>query len=391
MADGHYALVGKMPETTIKALFRGAQCALLLSIVQVEQLGILCLELRVEDEPEHPFSVATPDILPEGLVPLRPILSSKRTTLHCINELDHPTLSAWADLESSAARKALNELDSLDPAVLSQAAKAPLQIADQERIANLALDQFQRHIYRPITEEIHENILMTRTIGLELQPWPPIELVEVRPAEQVGPFRIDDVYEGHKQERSLHLMMGSIYPGRTYRAPEIEDKGKPRELTDIIAFDNSSLCLIESKATGVLSANFPPKAGRRRDSTTGDISQALGQLRGALKRVRVGKEIFDERGEVIVFPNHETSLAHAIVVLSEMYAFLDWQEIARWIVEYGEDDARRALYHVIDVQELGCIVAITQNPDAFSQLMIQRWATVRERGTAYVRTKFSRS
>lgn len=44
--------------------------------------------------------------------------------------------------------------------------------------------------------------------------------------------------------------------------------------------------------------------------------------------------------------------AHAIVLLSEMYSFVDWRAVADAVASASDDVVHRALFHVFDLQEL---------------------------------------
>src|ERR1035441_2156356 len=65
LADGRLALVCKAPETTIKALQRGAAGTLLISTIQAEPLTVLCLGIRIDDERENPFKALMCNSSPE--------------------------------------------------------------------------------------------------------------------------------------------------------------------------------------------------------------------------------------------------------------------------------------------------------------------------------------
>ena len=95
LQDDRNAFVCKIPETAIKAIFRGAPCSLRLAMVNAEGYDVLCLGFRVDDEPENPFTTIIASMSSEDLTTLKQILNSTSTTLHCLNELNHPALSAF--------------------------------------------------------------------------------------------------------------------------------------------------------------------------------------------------------------------------------------------------------------------------------------------------------
>jgi len=387
LQDGRVALVCKMPELAIKALHRGVGCSFLISIVKVEEFSILCLGIRVEDEPENPFTTTIPTCSSRDLAILKEILSSRSTTLHCLNELNHPTLSAWCSLESATAQTSLDGLNSTNPYLLTPSTGQPQQPTEMLRVVELALDRFQKEIYRPAGEAPREFVEATGKIPLSLSLWQPVEVFEVSPTLAGGPFRIDDQDEGQKQERSLHLLIDSVYPRNTYRSPRIQDGGSMRELIDVLGLGSDAICLLESKGMAILSAAVDRSSHRRAAMVTKYIAKGLRQLKGALTTIRLGGRVYDADGLLLKLPGRETLPAHAIVLLSEMYAFVDWQRVAAEAIACSENDRLRALFQVMDVSELSYLVKLSKDARAFNERLIQRWFAVRVKGTAYLRVK----
>jgi len=119
-----------------------------------------------------------------------------------------------------------------------------------------------------------------------------------------------------------------------------------------------------------------------------DIKKGLKQLAGALTNIRAGSSVFPHRENTpISIPNRETSPTHAIVVLSEMYTSVDWEAIAAAVAKASDSELHRALFHVLDIQELTNLAANCKDSKMFSNRLTQRWLFVREKGTAYVRAK----
>jgi hypothetical protein len=92
------------------------------------------------------------------------------------------------------------------------------------------------------------------------------------------------------------------------------------------------------------------------------------------------------------FPYRHHRLPHppsvnAIVVLSEMYTFVDWRAIAAAAAKASDSEAHRALFHVLDIQELTKLAANCKDSETLSNRLTQRWLFVQEKGTAYVRAK----
>jgi hypothetical protein len=156
----------------------------------------------------------------------------------------------------------------------------------------------------------------------------------------------------------------------------------------VLGFDSDFICVIQAKAMAALTVTSQ-RSSTRAANVAKDIKKALGQLGGALSKIRSTSPVFDAEGKPIAIPNRETSLAHAIVVISEMYAFVDWKAVASEVVAASESEFHRALFHVVDIRELANLAGNCRNAETFSNRMTQRWFVVKERGTAYIRAKLS--
>ena len=69
--ENETALASKLPMNVIKAVYRGAKCSLIISVIEVEQIQVLYVGLQIEDEVDYPITVFGP--------PLQASLASIRT------------------------------------------------------------------------------------------------------------------------------------------------------------------------------------------------------------------------------------------------------------------------------------------------------------------------
>lgn len=156
----------------------------------------------------------------------------------------------------------------------------------------------------------------------------------------------------------------------------------------MLGFDSNFICVVQAKAMAILTVDSGRPSSRRAGNVGKDIKKGLKQLAGALTNIRAGSSVFPHRENTpIAIPNRETSLAHAIVVLSEMYTFVDWKAIATAVAKASDSAVNRALFHVLDIQELTNLAANCKDSETFSNRLTQRWFFVQEKGTAYVRAK----
>jgi hypothetical protein len=391
MQDERVGLVCKIPDNAIKAIHRGAKCSLFVGVVQAESLPLLCFGFRIHDEPEHPFTLFHLDSFPETVPLLNSMLTSATATLHCVNELNHPMLAASCSLASEVARTTSVSFSQSEHWLLTPETSKRIKMEDLRHIFEVGIEQFSQHVYRSPGAPRGKYVNPYAHIDLTLDIWKPTEIFDATPTAHDGPFLIGDENEGTKFERLLHLTIDYAYPGSSYRSPSVQDGKYLRELTDVLAFDENSICVIQAKALAALSVDAQRSSTRLTNNVTKDIRKGLGQLGGALGNIRSGVKLSRAGGEPLEIPNRERSLAHAIVLLSEMYAFVDWQKVAEDVIQASDNELHKAMFHVMDMRELAALTARCPDGSAFFNRLCQRWINVKIKGTGYIRSVVPRT
>lgn len=382
--NNRVVVVCKMPETVIRALSKGAGASLIVSTVQTGAFKLLCLALKVQDEPESPFAASMLKLMPEEKELLCQILSSGSFALHCVNELNHAVLSISCTLPVEEARAVSDALARSDHWLLTPESAPAIMGREFMQVADLALNEFAKYIYRKSDAPIPANSQVAAHLPLALEVWKSIEIFEVSPTLAAGPFCIEDSKEGGKLERGLQTCLDEVFPGRTFVSPTVLENSKARELTDVLGFDDGFICLVEAKALAVLTVDGSRISARRAANVRKDIKKGLGQLRGAASNVRAGTPLLAADGTSVKIPNSETSIVHAIVLLSEMHYAVDWK-VAKEVVEITETHNSQTMFHVMDLSELKSMAARCRDGEHFSNRLLQRWCHIKERGTAYIR------
>jgi hypothetical protein len=386
IAKGRTALVCKIPETAIKAVLQGATTSLLIGEVQTSLLRLLCLGLVVQDEVDKPLAIQKPTTDRDDIDLLAEVLASGSTTLHFVNELNHPALSAWCQLERTAAATAAGGLATCDPWVLTPDSSHVLPPPTFTSTLTSALDLYQQHIFTSPDDTTSRAVTFSARIPLTLTLWRPPATIAVTATRESEPFAIDDRDEGRKLERLGRVVVDALYPLHSYHSPRVQDGATRRELVDLLGFSADWICLIEAKAMSMLDSSSFRSSDRRKANIERGITKGLGQLGGALKNIRSGAALFRADGNPLTLVNPEAP-AHAIVLLSEMYSFVDWRAVANAVASASDNEVHRALFHVFDLQELVSLARGCVDSAAFNQRLIQRWLLVKDRGTAYGRIR----
>jgi len=199
---------------------------------------------------------------------------------------------------------------------------------------------------------------------------------------EVDSFALSDPDEGGGLEQSAHQLLEYLYPLNLYRSPKVKDGKSTRELTDLLAFNSESICLIEAKVLSIISTQLNRSGDRRARGVEKQIKKALQQLEGAIKKIKAREEIFTRRGQRISINSNDEALIHGIVLISSMEQLLNWREIAKWIITKSRDNM--ALFHVLDLMELQRLIAYSQTPDVLGFNLCNRLKAVFDSGNAFI-------
>ena len=385
--ENETVLASKLPMNVIKAVYRGVKCSLIISVIEVEQVQILYVGLQIEDEVDTPITVFGPFADEGEQLLIEKILTYQSVKLYFFNELSIPVLGAICSFDNSQSKKVLVALKKTNPYYLGMPNDTINSSLELSQVIDLASDIFQKDIYssengKPLMALFKHLTPLSLTIS---EPIPNYVITTGSTTKTM----LSDNDEGGGQEQSIYALIACIYPNYTFHSPEIEKGTLKRELTDIIGFDfeSKTICLVESKAMYVLGIEMNRSGKRRVASVIKQINKALDQLKGAIKKIRLGEDIFNKEGQTIIVPERNTSFIHAIILISEMYFLIDWCEIADIILKSSEQDQYKALFHVLDLQELQYLVNYSKDAKVFNSLLMQRWVEVKKRRSLYIRGK----
>jgi len=377
----------KVPTNVIKAVYHGASCLAIISVIEAEQANIMCIGLEIGDEIENPFRVFQPIVTAEEQLLIEKLLLYPTFELHFFDENSRHLLGTTCSFDYSRGRKAIEEVKNISLFCIDHYKMEKVSTDFIETILHkldLALDIFQEDINSPINGK--PTMAITKhIISLSLTKFDQIPIYETT----VGKFKLNDIDEGGGLEKSTYNLLEKIYRNNTFPSPQVQKKKVQRELTDLLGFDfdSNTICIVESKVMSVLDSRMNKPSKRRATSVEKQIFKGIKQLKGAILKIRSGNEICDREGRILNIPARDTSIVHAIVAISELYLFVDWQKVANELIEVSEQDRYRALFHVIDLKELQHIIAYSKEPKAFCTVLLQRWVEVKTKKTNYIKGK----
>ena len=127
--------------------------------------------------------------------------------------------------------------------------------------------------------------------------------------------------------------------------------------------------LIESKALNVLIRGNDISMEKRVNGIQKQIKKGVDQLIGAAKKIAENIPIYDSAGQEISFDR--TLFSHCIVLVSELYAFGEWDHVVLRIFQAMIEQPM--CLNVMDLQEFMHIIGASQGKrDRFDYFLLQR-------------------
>ncbi|MCA9890579.1 MAG: hypothetical protein KC546_19505, partial [Anaerolineae bacterium] len=196
------------------------------------------------------------------------------------------------------------------------------------------------------------------------------------------PYYITNSDEGKSFEVAIPGVFLRHFPANVHSSPFFE-KGK--ELTDVLAFDDNFICIVQAKTISALNATNETSRTLGRQMRK-DIDAKLKQCRGTVRNIRSGRQIFTDNfcTNTLAINNQTNLMIHAIVVISEMHHSVNWRIVADKLIELSDPD-RQIYYHVCDLQEISNLSNGTRASGEFVYSLITRWNTVKENRNGFVR------
>ncbi len=194
---------------------------------------------------------------------------------------------------------------------------------------------------------------------------------------EVNEIHLDDQNEGETFEKQIWASLESLFACDLYKNPKIKNKNGERELTDILAFYDKGIFLIESKALAVISLINEKSMDKKVANIQKQIQKGIKQLVGAKKKLDKDVDIFNSHGKIIQLDKN--IIPHCIVLVSELLPFGDWKEI---VYEMMSVMIKERIYlHVLDLSEFMKYIKISSGKKEYLDFYLM------ERTKAFIENK----
>ena len=103
----------KVPTNVIKAVYRGANCLAIISVIEAEQANIMCIGLEIEDEIDNSFRVFQTIVTAEEQILIEKLLLYPTFELHFFDENSRHLLGTTCSFDYSRGKKAIDEVKNI--------------------------------------------------------------------------------------------------------------------------------------------------------------------------------------------------------------------------------------------------------------------------------------
>jgi hypothetical protein len=376
-----FVVVAKMPMRTVRALALGAPIRLRSWAVDVAGKRVAAFGLEVAD-PHDPLTAYGPCRSVDEIERLRMLLTATGTfSLQVHNEIFLPLLELQCRVDGAPSTTGLGEAQAHDTATRTQ-----------------AMDAIQARM------ETGAN-----TVAAVIHDQPTVVSVDNRHhlnsyLAGAGEFRLSDSDQGNELERLVLAAFDHMCPFGAFHQPSVEHNGTRRELCDVLALSreiehrSEGIFVVQSKALTITKETMTRTGNRRGATVEKHIHDAIGQLSGAIKRLKRGDTVLRKDGtplqqdpaeaaelvQPIDLVARARNVGHAIVMVSDMHPAIDWEAVATKLFAAAKKTGY--LFHVLDMQELQRVVSYSKGrPIVLEANLMRRWQALVKMKSANVR------
>lgn len=369
-----FAFVLKAPTNVIKAAYQSCLVSLTVSMTPTPIGNVLSTALIIADDPASPCIITGVHRHPEEQLALKQIFCVSQTAIFFFDELSRPVADAQCEFDQEACHTVT--------AVLRNSAS--LYNGEWTSVLSEVLDELQGLIDPSQAIPLKYNPRIV-PVTVKLRQFQTNQIATIG-SHEIQEFRLEDPDEGYGQEQATWHLMSDLFGENLFHSPQVMENNKSRELTDIMGFCGTGICLVESKATAVFSTDLHRSTERRAKNIQKQISKGLGQLRGAMRSVETGLPLTSKAGDPIRFPKEMGKVRQGIIMVSELSPSVDWEVVGKQVLSASQ--ATNSLFHILDLRELRILVGVSKaDPIDFMIHLMRRFRILLECKSAYIRSQ----
>jgi hypothetical protein len=372
-SGGEHAILLKAPSNVLKGVFNKCRIEINFSVKVLNNKRLLSYGVKIHDDEESPFINTGSIRVQEEHKAIHEILLAQSTPFFLFDEVDRCV--AWCDV-SFEKEKAANLLKLLDH-------QNGFFSGPFDSDFSYALDCHDLSLELPVKNEKAEKV-PTFSISMHLTDFNRIKLHTVGDNE-AHEFGINDDNEGFGLEQSAWHILQWKFKEQIFRSPSFSDGRVWKELTDILGISDYGVFLIETKAMSVINSPDTRSMERKAKGLIKQVKKGINQLKGAIATIRAENEIYGQTyaNSSIKIDVPRNIPPHAIVLVSELLPFGDWDAIVEEIMKAS--CAAKAYFHVFDMRELALLAKVTADLNMLDYNLVTRFENFVKSRTIFIR------
>jgi hypothetical protein len=309
-----FKVIVKAPSNSIKAIIKGCRLLFIFGRDNVPTPALFHSCIRVYDDPINFLQLSGSHRFIEDHNAVKKVMEEDRVQVQLFNELNMCTAFGNLKFGKSSRERVLNMLGNpghLYSGDFNEQTSWSLDCFDFSSGSGRTFDKNVRPIDVIEIEGKLENITIMQNY--------------VAGFNQTELMRIDDESEGKVLEQQVWAVLDYLFEKDIHRSPQVKHKQGYRELTDVMAYSEHGIFLIETKALGVINVEKEASMERKVLNIQKAIKKGISQLVGAAKKVQEGAVVYDRRENELHFDR--SICPHCIVLVSELLPFGEWKDV----------------------------------------------------------------
>jgi hypothetical protein len=367
-------LILKLPDHVIRSVFSGAAIQLRICIAKIKQMYFKWLSFRVFDDPNDPTEIEFIFTKSSDYDLFLHMIEQASFNIHFFDErimlrlFPHHRLAAIITFPSTEPKIILDKLSNTQPTYTEEL---------------MSLDELWEGENKNAAKDyLHAWI----TIPLQLGN---LQAMTSREDPFFKELSVSNPKEGSNYEVLIAGSLAPLYPSQTFHSPHYSKKD---ELSDILAFNEESICFIQAKTLQMLSMDKKRPLGERIEKLlieNHSPSSAIRQAGGAIRNLRSDTKIFTDNKltQEIIITGRTTSTIHGIILIPEMHYAVSWDLVAKYLLDISNEE-KNTFIQVMDLAEFQKIVLATLSPKKFGDILLNRWKAMKLHQNAYVAVDF---
>jgi hypothetical protein len=371
--DSGFKISIKLPSNAVRSILKGCDVEFVFGKDEVNGKHYFHTGVRIYDVIKNPLIIIQPSRIQRDYTGLKRLLNENDVIIEFYDEL----LVCSATAQLSIPQNTRNELlDFLGDINSFYTGEYDTQLSSSLDSFHYTLDNSQKgnKSYEILSKYYKCNLLNLKAINTVY-----VGLID---SHNVNVSNID---EGSNFEKQIWFSMESLFNECIHLNPIIQENEKKRELTDILAYYQYGIFLIETKALGILNLEKNQEMDRKIANLKKQITKGIKQLIGANKNMERQLKILNNVGLTIEF--NRNLVPHCIVLVSDLLAFGNWDDIENLINETIKTE--KIYLHVMDFMEFTKFLKMSKGKrEHFDYYLMERAEQYSKVQNIHMRTDF---